>query len=220
MYNASKAKQILTNIVDGIRNPPPICRLVSLTSTVNKFNNLAFDCCDLYSRIENDDDDRMINIDLFKHILSLECRYNQLRARLLILPTVILIYTTFIATYLLVHFCVNTNLIKKVLNVETPENLIFFGIFGAFTYITTLLLEKFQNESNSDLFHTIINYSLRILLSISTPIILVSLFFDKNGTIITDIITPNLIAFICGYSSKFITDVLNKIIKKCSNLIS
>ena len=218
MLTKDEIKESLLKVIEGIRNPPPIINFVPLNYTKNRLNNVVDECTDLHREVEALTEAQ----DTWEHsqrLFAIEAEYKRLRAKLLLMPAVMLIYVGFIAVFFLLRYVDITGFVKDVLQVDAPERLITFGIAGAFLYLATALLSTLSTSENGDAVSKIADFTVRILLAIFVPIILVSLFFTSDGKLADVTLSPELLAFSCGYSAKLVVDILNKIVEKGSKMI-
>ena len=218
MLTKDEIKESLLKVIEGIRNPPPIINFVPLNYMKDRLNKVVDKCIDLHREVEALTETQ----DTWEHsqrLFAIEAEYKRLRARLLLMPAVMLIYLGFFAGFYLLRFVDITGFIKDVLQVDAPERLITFGIAGAFLYLATTLLSTFSTSEGGDAVSRIADFTVRVLLAIVVPIILVSLFFTSDGKLADVTFSPELLAFSCGFSAKLVVDILNKIVEKGSKMI-
>lgn len=220
MFRPEKIREELLKIIEGIRNPPSIMNFIpALRYTRARFDELIEKCLALHQSLENvmpGDDTWLHTQELF----NIEAEYKRLRAKLLLLPSVLLTYIVFIIMFGTFRFIDISGFVKSVLKVDAPERLITFGISGAFLYLATYILSELNGENHSkESLNKVADFAVRVLLAIVVPIVLVSLFFTPEGGFNTVRLTPEILAFACGYSAKLVVDLFNKIVEKCSKMI-
>lgn len=177
-----------------------------------KYESFIKELCSLEKQLSLNPNNESI-YDIKEKILILELESKQFKKNTIMLPYIITIYFGTIATYFLISFFDIPSFIQKTLGVSAPEKLISFGISGALIFLATSILLK-SNKNNG-----VIEFSIRILLAILVPIILVALLFSNNGELLEFKVTPELISFICGYSAKLVVELLNKLVEKVSTMI-
>ena len=106
--------------------------------------------------------------------------------------------------------------IVKTLGVDAPEKMISLGIAGAGLFVATDYLQRSDilNKGN-----TVSIFLIRLSLAIVVPIVIVVLFFDNKGNVRKISFTPEVLSFICGYSSKVVIGIFNKIVEKATKMI-
>ncbi len=219
MFTKQKIKDSLLVIIEGIRNPPAVLNFINLPYTRDRIDNLVNQCIALHREVEGitDESDTW---SATQKLFLIEAEYKKLRARLMLLPSIFLIYFGFIAVFFILKFVNFTGFIQDVLRVDAPERLITFGLSGAFLYLATEMLSSISAYDNKDAVAKIADFTIRILLAIVVPILLVALFFTSDGEIADVKISPEIIAFACGYSAKLVVEVLNKIVEKASKMLN
>lgn len=178
MFTPEKIKSDLLAIVEGVRNPPAILNFLPvLPYTRTKFDSLSGACIGLYREVAA----LPPNADTWEasqKLMDLEAEYRRLRAKLMIFPAVALIYVGFILLAGLLTLVDIPAFVKNVLKVDAPERLITFGIAGAFLYLATSVLTNLNQVGRvGDAVTRVADITVRVLLAIVVPIILVALFF-------------------------------------------
>ena len=219
MHTKEELKTNLLKIIEGTRNPPAILNFVPLPYTKGRFNDLVNECIDLHREIDESSEDSDTWVHTQK-LFTIEAEYKRLRAKLMMMPSVFLVYFGFVAIFFIIKYVNFTGFIKDVLRVDAPERLITFGVAGAFLYLATSMLSSISSsQDGQDAVERISDFTIRILLAIVVPILLVSLFFTSDGQLADVTISPELIAFACGYSAKLVVEILNKIVEKASRML-
>jgi len=133
---------------------------------------------------------------------------------------VVWVYAVFAIAASTVKFLDISSFVKYVLHVNAPERLITFGIAGAFVYLATSILNTINNsESKNDASMIASDYAIRFILAVVVPIVLVALFFSDDGKIQELKLTPDLLAFCCGYSAKLVITIFNKLVEKANKMV-
>lgn len=220
MLAPEKIREDLLRIIEGIRNPPAVMNYMpGLPYTRRRFDELVTKCVDLHQELAvlaPSDDTWAQSQKLF----TIEAEYKRLRAKLLLMPAVILIYLGFFGIFWLVTYVDIAGFVKSVLKVDAPERLITFGIAGAFLYLATSVLAELNREGlTKDSVTWVADFTVRVLLAVVVPIVLVALFFTSDGKVSEVKLSPELLAFACGYSAKLVVDLFNKVVEKCSKMI-
>lgn len=159
------------------------------------------------------------NQDLYiikRDIHILESNVVKFREYSVILPYIAVIYFGCAAIFLLITIFDVPKFISDTIGVNAPEKLISFGIAGALLYLATNIISR--SKDNSKL-NKITDFSVRILLAILVPIVLVALLFSDNGELVEFKITPEIISFACGYSANLVVEIMNKFVEKISQMI-
>lgn len=218
MLTKDDIKSSLLKVIEGIRNPPVILNFVPLRYTKRRLNTVVDRCIDLHREVDaiSSDQDTW---EYAQRLFAIEATYKELRARLFLLPTVFLVYAGFLVVFYVLYFVDITGFLKEVLQIDAPERLITFGIAGAFLYLATSLLTTFSSSESGDAISKIADFAVRVLLAIVVPVILVSLFFSSDGKLANVTLSPEMLAFSCGYSAKLVVQILNKIVEKGSRMI-
>jgi len=151
-----------------------------------------------------------------KEVYILEAEAKKFRDYNLLLPSFLGIYAGLTATLFIITSFDIPKFLTTTLGVSAPEKLISFGIAGALLYLATNILMKISSSKQS---RTILDITIRILLAIMVPIILVSLLFSDKGELIELKITPELISFVCGYSANLVVETMNKMVEKASSMV-
>jgi len=182
-------------------------------------NDVAIDAIDLEKEIFASPDDASVVLDMYKKVLDLEGRFRRQVLRLGLIPGTVLVYVIAFAFFFgLRHFDL-AGFVQKTLGVQAPGKLISLGVAGAFVYLATSLLSRFES-SGSGQFSAVLNFSLRLFLAIVVPIVLVVLFFNPDGSTKKLTVNVELLSFVCGYSAKLVVDLLAKIVEKGSKMIA
>jgi hypothetical protein len=189
-------------------------KLVARTSELSK------ECFELQKKIIAEDELPATVIDLQGEVVDLDFRIRRFVAMRNLFPTVLLTYAGFGTLFFIITLVDIPGFIEKTLGVQTPGRLVTLGLAGAFLYLATSTLSrvKASNHPDSQL-SGIIAFSIRLLLAVVVPIVLVVLFFDNQGAPRKLSLTPELLSFICGYSSKLVIDIFNKLVEKASKMI-
>ena len=161
-------------------------------------------------------DEKTDILELKKKFYELENSFFELRIRMVILPGVFFSYLGICSVVILIKLLELPTLIKDTFEVDAPVKLITFGLAGALLYLATRYLSIEEELKNSKY---AIPFFIRIAMAIIVPILLVALFFDENGELSKLEITPELISFACGYSSKLVVDIFDKLVEKGSKII-
>ncbi|WP_291585549.1 hypothetical protein [Comamonas sp. UBA7528] len=220
MLTPDKIREELLRIIAGIRNPPFAMTILPLLPyTQERFNALIDRCIELHrqlTEVKSEDDTSEHSQVLF----AIEAEYRRLRARLLLFPSVLITYFCFFCVFLVIRYVDIAAFVKSVLKVDAPERLITFGLAGAFLYLATSVLAALNREEGTkDAASKTADFTIRILLAMVVPVVLVALFFSPDGEINAAKLSPELLAFACGYSAKLVVDLFNKIVEKCSKMI-
>lgn len=227
MLTREQIQADLDKLVEQLRSPSGL--LGSLIRAQPRSDMLLTECAKLYrqvSALPQGADTWDDSLQLFK----LERRVSAFRALRILGPAVLAIYLPLIALFFGLRYLNLPTLLqtftKDVLKVDAPGRLITFGIAGALVYLATSVLAYLHRpERQNDPIRAIGDFSIRLLLAIVVPIILVSLFFtDSVATSDAPMaaklrLSPELLAFICGYSAKLVVDVLNKLVEKGGKMI-
>lgn len=218
MLNNEQIQDGLLNIIKGIRNPPAILNFVPLPYTRGRFDDLVLKCIDLHKDlIAGGEEDNWSNTQRF---FLIESEYKKLRTKLMLMPSILIVYLGFLIIVVFIKLVNFTGFIKEVLKVDAPERLITFGVSGAFLYLATSVLSNIsKSKEGNDAISKVADFSIRILLAILVPILLVSLFFTSDGKLSEVKISPELLAFSCGYSAKLVVETLNKVVEKISKML-
>lgn len=211
----------ITHIIDSVRHSPvPIVYLPFFPKARKRVEDLLNNCVDLQKELVTLGNDINGLLELQKKFFELESDYRRQRGIHMLAPTVILVYSGFIIIFFAIRLIDFSKLIKHTLGVDAPEKLITLGIAGAFLYLATHLLSKTESISGTDSqLAGVANFAIRLSLAIIVPIILVVLFFTKDGKIADFKVSPELLSFACGYSAKLVVDLFNKIVEKASKMI-
>src|SRR5712692_4962729 len=220
MSTKNELDAILTDVMVGIRGRVQLPIPSMLPYSESRFDALIEKCVDLQKELSGvaDPDPRLF--DLQKQVLSLEAEYHRLRTRLLLMPSVILLYIGGALAFALLKFIDIPKFITGTLGVQAPERLISLGIAGAFLYLATSLLTKVEAPAaRNSQFSTVADFTIRLSMAVVVPIVLVVLFFTKEGEIGRVKLSPEIMSFACGYSAKLVIDLFAKIVEKCSKMI-
>src|SRR5262249_49778918 len=97
--------------------------------------------------------------------------------------------------------------------------LISLGLMGAFLYFATSMLALAEGKTMR--FARLLDFSIRILLAVLVPILLVVLLFKPDGTRKElSVLSPEVLSFVCGYSAKLVIELLAKLVEKGSKMIA
>lgn len=218
MITKEELSKAIDIVINGVRTPPTVMNfLPGLPITRRRFADLLQHCVELQKDIYLISDSDPSIFDLHARFLALEAEYKRLRAKLMLLPSFTIIYFGFIALFALLNFIDVTGFIKSVLKVEAPERLLTLGVAGAFLYLATSMLSRIAGAS--DPMSKVIDFTIRLTLAIVVPIVLVALFFTPDGKLSEMRVSPELMAFACGYSAKLVVEIFNKIVEKVSKMI-
>jgi hypothetical protein len=220
MLTVAMIKDDLLKIIEGVRNPPALANFMpGLPYTRGRFTDLITKCIDLHRRLSllpEGADTSMESQELF----AIEAQYKRLRAKLLLMPAVFVLYVGFFGLFALITYIDIAGFVKDVLKVDAPERLITFGIAGAFLYLATAVLATLNHGGvTKDAVTKVADFTVRVLLAVVVPIVLVALFFTDEGKVREIQLSPELLAFACGYSAKLVVDLFNKIVEKGSKMI-
>lgn len=219
MITKDELDRAIADVVAGVRSRS-LLPLPMLLHTQDRFDALLDQCVDLQKELLSITESDPAILDIEKKVYALETAYRRLRARLQFLPSVLLLYSGGFLAFWLVRFVDIPKFITATLGVEAPEKLISFGIAGAFLYLATSLLSKIESASaGRSQFAGVANFTLRLLLAVVVPIVLVGLFFAKDGTVRQVKVSPEILSFACGYSAKLVMDLLNKIVEKARKMV-
>jgi hypothetical protein len=211
----------ITHIIENVRHSPiPMVYLPFFPKARKRVEALLNNCVDLQKELVTLGNDINGLIELQKKFFELESDYRRQRAFHMFVPTVILVYSGFIIIFFAIRLIDFPKLIKYTLGVDAPEKLITLGIAGAFLYLATHLLSMTESVSGTDSqLAGVANFAIRLSLAIIVPIILVVLFFTKDGKVADFHVSPELLSFACGYSAKLVVDLFNKMVEKASKMI-
>lgn len=189
------------------------------TTLAGKVSELSAKCIDLKSQILIAEDNSAELLEASKKFLDLEIWVKRRVAKNNLAPTVIAIYAGFAFAFFTLQSVDFVSIVTKTLGVTAPEKLITLGIAGALVYLATSLLSSIEREDGDTQIKHIVELTIRLSLAIIVPIILVVLFFKPDGTVGEVTITPELTSFACGYSSKLVLDIFNKLVEKASLMV-
>jgi hypothetical protein len=211
----------ITHIIESVRNAPvPIVYLPFFPKARKRVEDLLNNCVDLQKELVTLGNDINGLIELQKKFFELESDYRRQRGIHMLVPTVILVYFGFFVIIFGIRLIPFSSIVKQTLGVEAPEKLIVLGIAGAFLYLATQLLSKTESLSGTDSqLAGVANFGIRLSLAIIVPIILVVLFFTKNGEVADFHVSPELLSFACGYSARLVVELFNKLVERASKLI-
>ncbi|MCR8655832.1 DUF2304 family protein [Paenibacillus endoradicis] len=191
-----------------------------LPSINRRLNDFAIECLELEKEI-NTTVLSVNNIYEFKHkITILEIKFNSTYTRLNFFPAFLSVYVGSFLVVLLISFFDVPGWINNFFGVSTSSKLISFGIAGALLYMATKLLTHIEsNQLNNKQLASVLDVSIRLMLAIVVPIVLVVIFFKPDGTLGDFSVSPELLSFVCGYSAKIVIDIFNKLVEKVSKMI-
>lgn len=218
MLTKPQISEALLAIIEGVRNPPSILNFIPLNYTRGRLNTVVEKCVELHRDVQRDSDSED-TWEYSQRLLALESEYKRLRAKLMLMPTVLLIYIGFFGVFYLLRFVNITEFVKDVFQVDAADRLISFGVAGAFLYLATTVLSNISKSEGVDAISKVADFTIRILLAITVPIILVSLFFTPDGELAEVTLSPELLAFSCGYSAKLVVEILNKLVEKGTKML-
>lgn len=194
---------------------------IFLKSTKNKCYLLLEGSMNLIKNINDLGDKDIFDIQIYKQYIEIEKSYKNISSFLIFWPlifSICLLMLLSIVIYKNIEYLSAT--INMLFGINAPERLIIIGILGAIMYLFTSILNRQEYKSVGEPAWMVLTFIVRIIVSIIVPILLVVLFFSSDGAIKSLRITPELLSFGCGYSSKLVIDILNKIIQKCSSMIN
>lgn len=216
-------KELLLTEIDNLIKLLRICAnsrlilLIILSPTIiDKITGFHNDCLCLKRKIAQIDENSDEFMELIKEFFDLEMRVQKRIAILQTFPNVMGAYIGIFAAYTLIFHLNIIGIVSSILGIVTPEKLITFGISGAFIYLATSHLAEQYDDPKAKY---LIDFPIRLFLAVVVPIILVALFFKADGSAANMAVTPELLSFICGYSSKLVVDIFNKLIEKASKMI-
>lgn len=212
-------KEILESVIQEVRSPPPyVSYFPLLPNTRERFEALIDRCIDCQKKLKGVDVESNEYLDLQKEVLQIESDFRSTRAKLLFMPGFTVVYIGgAVLVYLFAYIDV-PGFIKDTLGVDAPEKLITLGVAGAVLYLATSVLTAMESSKDSQGVGAM-KFGLRLLLAIVVPIVIVSLFFDSEGSVRELQLSPELLSFACGYSATLVIDLFNKIVEKGSKMI-
>ncbi len=214
MFTPDKIKQDLHGLVQGIRNPCDIPSfLLVLPYTRGRFKALTEQCFSLYKEVATLAQDAETG-DHSQRLLAIEADYKDLHRKLVLWASGLIVLGCLLALGLLWYY---SGFVKEVLKVDDPNRVIAFGIAGAFIYQAATFIVPNAKEKKG--IAKVAASWLRVLLSIVVPVFFVALLFTPEGKVGEWKVSPELIAFACGYNAKIAIEILNKIIEKVSKMI-
>ena len=177
-------------------------------------------CASLKKSINSATDPETDLVEIEKDIYLLEIECQRVISRIYALTTLPVIIILSVILYYLIYYTNIFCFFMGILDINAPERLISLGVAGAFIYIITSYMsdDKSYIIKNHHL-HRFFNFILRLSLAIVVPLVLVILFFDSEGAIKNIEMSPEILSFACGYSSKLVIDILNKIVEKAADII-
>ena len=219
MVTKEALKDELDQMLTGIRERPPGLALVfSLPVVRRRLQEVAAECINLQIELVDASDDPTGLLQLQKKVIQLEHDYSRAKTFVVVMPAVLLLYVAVPLTWFGITSLDIGGFIKTTLGVEAPEKLITLGIAGAFLYLATSLLHRTAEISDKQV-AGIVNFSVRLLMAVVVPIVIVTIFFTAEGKAKDLTLSPELLSFACGYSAKLVIDLFNKIVEKATNMI-
>ncbi|WFD09180.1 hypothetical protein [Tepidibacter hydrothermalis] len=173
-----------------------------------KIEDLINKCIDLQEKLSDIEDDDIKQISQIRiQVMKIRVESKKLKT-----PYKMLIFSFIPYLLILILLCSTMVYFSETIVsfINESKNLIFFGIIGAISYFLSYLEKKSSG--------IVFNLLIRFLFAIIIPIILIQLIFE-SGKVREANITPELISFTCGYSSKLVIDILNKLVEKGSKII-
>lgn len=206
-------------IIAGVRQRPTI--IMSIVPDVGRrYDELLERSLDLQKQLLKVDDDTDEVLELGKRVYAIETAYARLHTRLMLIPSILFIYFGVAALILIIYLIDLQKIVTKTLGVETPEKLITFGLAGAFLYLATSRLSKLEVATRAESqIASVAIFTIRLFYATIVPVVLVALFFNKEGEVSNMKISPELLSFGCGYSSKLVVDIFNKVVDKVSKMV-
>jgi len=190
--------------------------LVPLKAVEKRVNELINDAIDLQSQL------LLFNGNLGEfqwlrtRVIEFERRANFIKLQKGFLNTALLTYLGgCVAVYIIIKVDIGGFIVKN-LGVDAPEKLVSLGVAGAGLFVATDYLQKSEILTKGN---KIAVFLIRLALAIVVPIVLVVLFFEKNGTVKKLSFSPEVLSFVCGYSSKVVISLFNKIVEKATKMI-
>ncbi|SCA57376.1 membrane hypothetical protein [Candidatus Terasakiella magnetica] len=105
---------------------------------------------------------------------------------------------------------------------EEKTKLIIFSVLGAFALLITKTYEDILKKKKN-LLVELLSFGIHFLLAVIVSFVVISLFFnegaDQKQNQEIAFATPELLAFIFGYSTKIVVLALNKMVEKASKMI-
>lgn len=221
MITRDELDKDITRIIAGARQKPTIIMSIPFLPDIGKrYDELLERCVDLQKELlkvrENTDE----ILELGKKVYEIETVYARLHTRLMLIPSTLFIYFGIAVVFLIIYLIDLQKLVTKTLGVETPEKLITFGLAGAFLYLATSRLSKLEVVTGTgSQIASVAVFTIRLFYATIVPVVLVALFFKKEGEVNIIKISPELLSFGCGYSAKLVVDIFNKIVDKVSKMI-
>jgi len=218
MVNKEDLIKRLDTLIDDTRNRQGGIAAM-FGGLIRTVSDISGEAIDLEKEIAEASDDVGSVLEKYKRVLELEGRFRRQVVRLTLLPATLLVYFVAVGLFFLLRYVDLSTFVQKTLGVQAPGKLISLGVSGAFIYLTTSLLSRSEASGPSQ-FSAVLNFSLRLLLAIVVPILLVVLFFNSDGSLKKLTVNVELLSFACGYSAKLVVDLLAKIVEKGSKMIA
>lgn len=206
MHTQEQLVQEIDGLIDRIRSQSTAWPALTLlpSSSADKVNHLTARCLDLKCRVLGLDPKLESFFQVLQEFLALEILVRRRLAWNDLMPTVAAFYLGAGMLVLVLHLIDFSHIVTHILGVTAPEKLITLGMAGAFTYLATSLLLRVQKQEGNDQIRQVLDFSIRLTLAVLVPIILVVLFFKVDGTLGEATLSPELISFVCGYSSRLV----------------
>ncbi len=185
----------------------------------DNLDGLAEKCMDLQIKLlDTDEYDLKSLIEIKKEIVSLEGKIVSQTGFLNFLTSISVVYTIVIASMIMLILFDFHTFITNTFGIETPERYVVFGLTGAILYLITSIITGIEKGGISN-FPKSLEILFRLILAMVVPIVLVTLIFGAEVASEKIKVGPELVSFACGYSSKFVIDILNKLIEKGAKVI-
>lgn len=188
----------------------------------NIIDVLTVKCILLQKQIDEcSENDYATLYDLKKQVYVLENSINRKLQILGFYPSFIFVYFIVFTAIFIIDRINVPQFIKAAFYVDDPFiRIISFGLAGAFLYLIISINEKFENNKSSDpKLAKVIDITTRFVISVLVPGIIIALFVTEDGQLRQLNFSPDLISFACGYSTKLVVQLFNKIVEKGSKMI-
>lgn len=213
-----ESTELLEELRSEQRNPAV---LLFSPATSGRMDSYIHGCIDFQMQVlEASETDQSKLLELYRDLIILERTTRRRVLFLNIIPAVLLLYVVFVIAFVvLTSFDIETFL-KNNFSVETPIKYISLGVSGAILYlITSYIGAREPTSQGGDKFSSLLDVTLRFVLAIFVPVILVILIFNPDGTYKEIFISPEFLSFVCGYSAKLVIDLLSKLVEKAQNMV-
>jgi hypothetical protein len=190
-------------------------------ATSGRMDSYIHGCIDFQMQVlKVDETDQSKLLELYRDLIILERTTRRRVLFLNIIPAVLLLYVVFVLAFVVLTSFDIEAFLKNNFSVETPIKYISLGISGALLYlITSYISARESSNLGGDKFSSLLDVTLRFVLAIFVPVILVILIFNPDGTHKEIFISPELLSFACGYSAKLVIDLLSKLVEKAQNMV-